>query len=235
MAHVVIEARDAGVVEIRIDRPPVNAFNLALARDLETVWREAIAQAPRALVLSAAGRCFSGGIDIKEVPGYTPAQQQEMVGTINRMVDAIYSAGLPVVCAVTGHIVGGALCVALACDYRVCTTAPCRLSLPEVEVDIPYPAGPLRVVQAELAPHVARRLVMANHACDPRQALAWGVVDELVEPDQVVDRAAAVAATLASLGGYARVKAQFRAPAAATLREIVETGRDPMLTGWLRT
>jgi enoyl-CoA hydratase/carnithine racemase len=235
MEHVVVAEHAGGVTEVRFARPPVNALNLPVVRELEATLEEVrAAPGTRALVLTGQGRCFTAGVDVKEVPRYSADEQRAMVRAINRAIHALFALPIPAVAAINGPALGGGLCVALGCDYRVATREPyCRLGLPEVEVDIPYPAGPLRVVREVLPPHTARLLVMTSHVCLPDEARALGVVDEIVPPEQVLPRALEVATRLAGLAGYVRVKAQFRAACVAELGEIVAHDRDPMLAEWI--
>jgi len=91
------------------------------------------------------------------------------------------------------------------------------------------------VVRAELAPAAARRLVLAARNYGPEQAQADGVLDELVPPEALLERASAVARELAATPreAYARIKEQLRADALARCRRIAETGDDPLARSWL--
>jgi len=219
LKHFHVEERPEALL-IRLDRPPANAINLDVAREMADVLGT-IANGPAggAVVITGTGRFFSGGLDLKQVPKYGRDEQREMIRTINRTARAIYSLPCPVVAAVNGHAMAGGLVLALACDVRVATSAPCKLALTEVNVGIPFPAGPMVIVKAELPPQAAR-------------ALALAVVDEIVPPDEVLPRALERAAMLSALPGYARIKAQLREVAIAELARIVEHDDDPMLREW---
>src|SRR5262249_36275631 len=138
------------------------------------------------------------------------------------------------VAAVTGHAIGGGLVLALAADYRVCTSAPCKLSLSEARAGIPFPAAPIAVVRAELSPSTARQLVLRASPIDPAAALAAAVVDELAKPDTVVERACAVAEEMATIprAGYVKVKGQIRGPMMARIAAVIDDDDDPLLVDW---
>jgi enoyl-CoA hydratase len=216
-----------GPIRVLLDRPPVNALDLELLQAITEAIAGAIDQRAPAIVLTGRGSCFCAGIDTKVVPTYTQERRRAAIAAINAMVSAIYAAPVPIVAALNGHALGGGLVMALACDVRVASTGRYRLALNEVEAGVPFPAGPLTVVRAELDASVARDLCLTGRMIEPEEAHALRVVDELA---QLLDRALALAAQLASLPAYAIVKQQVRGPVAAQLERIVATGDDPLLS-----
>ncbi len=186
-------------------------------------------------MLTGTGGFFSGGVNLKVIPSYDAAQQKEMIRAINRLVAGFYACPIPLVAAINGHAIGGGLVIPLCADYRVCTTAECKVGVPEVRAGIPFPAGPLAVLRAELAPPVARVMTLRAMSLTPEAALAMGVVDELAPPYRVLDRAIAMAEELAALprDAYARVKHQLRAEGIEKTRAAAENNHDPMLDVWL--
>ena len=175
---------------------------------------------------------FSAGVDLKVAPTLDREGQREAVAGINRLFAGWYSFERPVVCAVNGHAIAGGLILALCGDHRVCTTGEAKLGLTELRVGIGYPVAAFAVVQGELTPQAARRLALQADLVGPQRALELGLVDELAEPDQVLDRALEVANELAALprDAYTRVKRQVRA---RTLAELERIDEDPLLDGWL--
>lgn len=231
--YVTIE-RHGDVALVRLDRPPANAIDRELLRESHAVLEEVLASEPTAVVLTGREGFFSAGADLKAVPNLDAAGQREMVMGINRLCAGWYGFPRPVVCAVNGHAIAGGLVLALCGDYRVGATAG-KLGLTELRVGIPYPAGAMAVVRAELSPPAARRLTLEAELVDPPTALALGLVDELADPASVVPRALEVAARLAEppTGGYAAVKRQLRGDTIEALEQIVAQGIDPMIEQWL--
>jgi enoyl-CoA hydratase len=230
---VEIEDRD-GIRILRLSRPPVNALDLELAR----ATRKAVADAGEdarcgGLVLTGLPGVFSAGIDTRAVPAYGAEQRAEMLRTINRTVLALYTIEKPTVAAVSGHALGGAFVLMLACDRRVAARGSFQLGLTEAAAGIPFPAGPLAVVRAELAPAQLRRLALGALAAGPDSDLFAGIIDRVVEPEALLEAAAEEATRLRSLPAFGRVKRQLRAPAVAELTRIVDRDQEPLLEGWV--
>ena len=221
--------RQGATAVLTLDRPPVNALDLKALLALETALDEVAAAPPEGgLVLTGAGKAFSAGVDTRAFDGYGAADRAAMILGITRMIAGLYSLNCPVVAAVNGHALGGGFVLMLACDVRLAAPGEARLGLTEAQAGVPFPAGPLEVIRAELGPDLLRRLTLTSETLTPAELAAQGVIDGLVEGDLV---AAAVerAAALARQPAFGLVKAQLRAPVVARLRALAETGEDPLI------
>ena len=187
-----------GVTVATIDRPPANALDPALLADGLAALGQLCADPPPAVVLTGAGRFFSGGADLRVVPELSREEQEEMAAGANRLFAGWHRFPRPLVTAVNGHAVAGGLILALCGDYRVGPTSG-RFGLTEARVGIPFPSMAMAVVQAELTPGVARRLVLGAELIDADRARELGVFDETVADDAVLDRAIEVARGMAEL------------------------------------
>lgn len=230
--ELVRSREEGGVRVLELARPPANALDLPLVRALRSALDDADRDAScRALVLAGAPGVFSAGLDVHEVPAYEPATRREFVTTVNALMARLYGLAKPVVAAITGHALGGGLVLALACDLRLAAEGTYKLGLPEAEAGLPFPEGPLLVVRHELDPQTARRLVLASPTFGPRDRLARSFVDEVTEPDLLLERAAARARRLAEQPAFAEVKRQLRAPGLAELERIQPRGRPTRARG----
>jgi enoyl-CoA hydratase len=232
VSQVTITRGDDGVATVVADRPPANAMDVTLLRDLVAAIEEIAADLPSAVVLAGRPGFFSAGADLKAVPGYGPGEQRAMVEGINRMALDVYALACPVVGAITGHAIAGGLVLAVCTDLRVASSEG-KYGLTEVRVGVPYPQGAIGVVQAELAPQTVRQLAFGNELHDAQACLDLGVFDEVVEPAAVLPRAQEIARELASLPAdvYARTKNDLRGATIDRLRDAAAD--DPLLARWV--
>jgi len=229
--HVSLRKDDACVVVVTIDRPPANAMDLALLRDILDAIEQVASDPPRALVLAGRPGFFSAGADLKVIPDYGPQEQRQMVANINAMALGVYELPCPVIGAITGHAIAGGMVLALCTDIRIASRAG-RYGLTEVKVGVPYPQAAIGVVAAELAPHAARALALGNELIDAAECLRLGAFDEVLEPDEVLARALELGAKLALFPPdvYARTKRDLRGATIARLRAAAAD--DPLLARW---
>jgi enoyl-CoA hydratase len=211
-------------------RPPLNVMDLALMEELVGRLQELESNTPKGgLVLTGEGSAFSAGVDFKEVPSYSDDERARMVRGINAAVTVLYALPTATVAAVNGHAIGGGFVMALACDARLATEEPCKLGLTEVTAGLPYPACPMEVVRAEVEPAYRRHLVLSGDLIDPAAAQARGLIDEICPPEELLERAVALARVRAKAVSYAVVKQQLKRAATARMREVVASGADPLL------
>ncbi len=228
----VTTAAHGRVTVLTLDRPPVNAMDLEFLEAL-TAQLQAFATAPpAALVIAGRPGCFSAGVDLKAVPGYTASEQRSMVAAINTMVIATYGLPCPVVAAITGHAIAGGFVLALCADYRIASLDG-RYGLTEVKVGVPYPAAAIGVVRSELEPGAARRLALRGRLTSAADCVAFGAFDETVPAEEVLGRAVEAAGEFAALpaGVYAHTKDGLRGSAIAEMRAAAQT--DPRLNAWM--
>jgi len=226
----------AGIATLRLNRPPANALDLALITALADTFTELENQPEvRALIVTGAGRFFSAGLDLKAVPAYSRDEQRALANNLNRMVGRLYGLPLPVVAAVNGHSIAGGVIVALSCDYRIGAGGDYKIGLTEARVGVPFPVGPMAVVQSELSHPAARRAVLLARNVGPQEALAQGLLDELQPAEQLLSRATEMAEEMAALPrtAYGRIKRQMRAAALARIDDAVSNQNEPVLDSWL--
>lgn len=184
------------LVELRLDRPPANAFDMALVGAL----RAAIASLPgagaRALVISGSPGLFSGGLDVPALLALDRDGIRAFWSAYFGLLRDVAGCPVPVLAALTGHSPAGGAVLALHCDYRIGAAGDFRIGFNEVEVGLPIPAAILGVMRATLGYRAARLLTVSGELVDMQRALELGLLDELVAPPDVVPVALARAAEL---------------------------------------
>lgn len=186
--------RHEAVVELRLARPPVNALDSQLVKQLRTAIESAPALGARGIVLSGRAGMFSAGLD---VPALLQLKRPELIAFFRdffALCNAIASSPIPVVAAITGHSPAGGAVLSIFCDYRVMARSvdaakPFRIGLNEVQVGLTVPTVIQLGLQRLVGPYRAERLLVAGAMVEPEKALAIGLVDEVVNADEVVSRA----------------------------------------------
>jgi len=218
-----------GVAVLRLARPPVNALDLPTILALEIAFGRLLDERPVGLVLSGAGGVFCAGVDTRAFAAYSGGQKAEMIWAITRMVHRLYGLPFPTVAAVGGHALGGGFVLALACDARLAAKRlDAKLGLTEARAGVPFPAGPLEVIRAELPPQLLRRLTLTSATLAPAELLALGVLDGLIPAETLEAAAIDAAKDLAAQPAFQTVKQQLRGPALARLAELAASGHDPL-------
>jgi len=222
-------ADQSGIRLLTLDRPPVNALTLEFVEQLTSAFDQAQADVDcRACIVTGATGVFSGGIDVKVVPAYDNATRSRIVEAITELVAACYGIDKPLVAAVPGHAIGAGLILMLMSDYRIAARGEYRIGLTEAAAGLPFPAGPLEIIGAELSPELGRRLALGSETYPVDDPMFAGLIDEYVEPDDLLGAAGSAVERLAAMPAFGMVKAQFRRETRARIAAWKE-GADPVL------
>jgi len=220
--------RDGGVWVLRIANPQrANALDGTMLDALvETL---AGAGAARAVLLAGAGdRHFSAGLDLADRgPEELAGDLVDGERRLGRAARAIAECPRPVIAVINGAVFGGALELAIACDWRLAVRGA-RLGMPAARIGVVYAADGLRRFVAALGPARARRIFLTGQPLDAQEAYELGLVDQLAEPGELWDvahaaaRDVATAAPLAVAGTRAVVRAMEEGDGAAAERLAAE-------------
>ncbi|MFB8004933.1 AMP-binding protein [Nocardia sp. NPDC056000] len=185
--HVLIEViGDTAVITLR--RPAkLNALTVPMRLRLAALIREyGTGARARGIVITGTGRAFSAGEDLG-APPTTFAEMRETFESFHDITRAVIETTVPVIAAINGIAVGGASEITLCCDAR--------LGTPQTTFFQPENARGLTISNASsvLLPRIVRthamRLVLGSERIDAQQALRIGLIDQIVEADELLNRA----------------------------------------------
>lgn len=223
-----------GIGRITLNRPPVNAltpgFLKAFAGKLDEAERD---DAVKALVISSSFKVFSAGLDLKEAQRLDLAGQHAIVSALNVEFTKLFAFPKPVIAVATGAAIAGGLFFVLASDYRL-AGPKASFGLAEIRVGVDFPVGPLEIARATLNPNDLRRLMLGGRPIGAQAALAAGIVDEIAEPDTIMDQALHAARHYASIPPvtFASVKRQIRGEVIARIEAAMANGANTPEGGW---
>jgi Delta3-Delta2-enoyl-CoA isomerase len=177
------------IIELRLDRPPVNALNPELVRTVDEALASAMQNGARALVISGRPGLFSAGLDVPELLTLDADGMTAFWRSFFGLLGRVARSDIPVVAALTGHSPAGGTVIALFADYRVQARGDFRLGLNEVQVGLVVPPVIHQALVRLIGIYPAERHLVRGQMIPADEALKLGLVDELVEPDAVVARA----------------------------------------------
>ncbi|MER7984575.1 enoyl-CoA hydratase-related protein [Streptomyces noursei] len=194
---VQLEVAD-GVGTIRLDRPPMNALDVATQDRLRALAEEASRRDDvRAVVLWGGEKVFAAGADIKEMQAMDHAAMVLRSKELQDSFTAVARIPKPVVAAVTGYALGGGCELALCADFRI-AAENAKLGQPEILLGLIPGAGGTQRLARLVGPSKAKDLIFTGRHVKAAEALAIGLVDRVVPADEVYAQAHAWAARLAA-------------------------------------
>ncbi len=176
---------------LRLNRPEaLNAANWAWVNDLVTAT-DYLAQSLEAhvVIVSGEGRAFCSGLDVKELARGNLSL--DWFATWERGVVALSNLDAITIAAVQGYCLGGGLQVALACDLRIAST-DAVMSIPAVREGVVAALGPMRLARL-IGAGPAKRLCFLGRRFGAEEALALGLMTEVVTPDALEEHTLALA------------------------------------------
>jgi enoyl-CoA hydratase len=222
MNEVILEQPAPGVALLRINRPEArNALNMEvrqqLATHFATLGEDAIT---RCIILTGGDKVFAAGADIRDMVERTAVEMY--VRRSERLWQPIVACPKPVIAAVNGYALGGGCELAMHADIIVAGEGA-SFGQPEVRVGIMPGAGGTQRLTRAVGKYKAMKMLLTGEPVTARDALAMGLVSEMVADGEVLARALAIASTIAALPPLAVMQ----------IKEAVLAGEDSSLEAGL--
>src|SRR5260221_4254933 len=207
------------VATVTMNRPDaLNALSLQLTLDLGGAFRQAITDNARAVILTANGRAFCSGGDLREMQsmwereGRIEAFLEDPVGALHEVIKLIRETPIPYIAAVNGVCAGAGVNFALACDIVIAADdASFREAF--VRIGLSPDCGGTFFLPRAVGEKIAAELFMTGDAVSPERALSIGMINRVVPAANLADEAGKMAAKLAArpTGAIGRVKRMLNA------------------------
>jgi enoyl-CoA hydratase len=225
---VTTERRD-GVLIVHLDDGKANALSFEVIAAVHEAIDEAEAdEAVGALVVHGRDGRFSGGFDLGVMLGSDLTATINLVADGGALVQRLYGSSLPVVAACTGHALAAGALLLLGCDVRIGADVDAKIGLNEVAIRMVLPDWAFTIAGERLSNRHLQRALATARITTPRDAVDVGFIDEVVDADQVLARAVAVAAELAATldaSAYARTIAILRGPTLDAMERQIAADR----------
>ncbi len=210
-----IHSEKRGSVSVlRIEHGKANAIDTEFFENLDAALSEVEGE-PGGIVLTGSGSIFSAGVDLVRVLEGGADYLDHFVPKLTVGLTRVFSLPKPVVAAVNGHAIAGGCILACACDYRVAAAGSARMGVPELRVGVPFPTAPLEILKFVVPNNYLQEVVYSGRAFPLEAARERGLVDEIVNAEELLDRACEVAERFAAIGpaSFRMTKRQLRQPA----------------------
>ncbi len=178
-------------VQIRLARPPVNALNPELLSQLAQAIEAADQQRAHGIVLTGGAKVFSAGLDVPYLMTLDRIGLADAWGRFFHTAHIVAGSPIPIVSAIAGHCPAGGCVLALCGDYRIMARGHWRIGLNETQVGLAVPDAIQALLRRVVGPHRAERLMVAGAMIEAEYAHQIGLVDELADADQLLERALA--------------------------------------------
>jgi enoyl-CoA hydratase/carnithine racemase len=184
-----LEKQDA-IGHIVLDRPPANSYDKAFMDELDAAIEDARRDdAVKAILLrSASDKFFSAGADVSVFAKSGLEEQVAFVSRANQAMEKFESTPKVVVAAINGHCLGGGLEMALCCDFRIAAEGSYRIGLPEVTLGLLPGTGGTQRLPRLIGRQKALDFMLRGTTMPPQDALAAGIVDEVVPAAELIDK-----------------------------------------------
>ena len=208
------------VATVTLDRPPVNALGRGIRQELLQCFDALHDRADvRVVVLTASGKVFCAGADIKERTQLTGEAGE--YGKLNRLVREVFysimECSKPVIAAVNGAALGAGFAMTLCCDILLAAD-DAIFAMPEVDVGL---AGGVKFLQRHLTPSKARRMLLTGQRVPATELYRLGVLEACVPRDALMPAAMEIAREIAAKSPLAiqMLKQSFNTVENLTLRD----------------
>lgn len=236
--NTILFSESAGVATITLNRPEKrNAINRELIDDLLNALEQAAQKdSIRVVIVTGAGKAFCSGMDLEELNALTTRSPEENVKDSERMARlfrSIYEFPKPTIAAVNGAAIAGGCGIATFCDFTLASDEA-KLGYTEVRIGF-VPAIVSAFLTLQIGEKHARDLLLTGRILEAKEAYRLGLVNDVLPPDQVLERARDLARQLmqnspVSLAATKKLLCDYSREALD--REIAEAIRN---NAWIRT
>ncbi|WP_020677741.1 enoyl-CoA hydratase/isomerase family protein [Geopsychrobacter electrodiphilus] len=213
-----VEKKD-DIAILRMQYGSANAMDLNFCVDLSNMIRELAEHSSRAIVLTGQGKIFSAGVDLPQLLAGGVDYVRQFLPALDELLTTLFFCNKPVVAAVNGHAIAGGCLLTCCADRRFMAAGKSRIGVPELRVGVPFPVVALEIMRARTNPDFIAEVILDAATYAPAEARQRGLIDVVVEPEQLMGEALAAAESLAAIrpGLFGFSKRQLRQP----VREVI--------------
>lgn len=221
------DVRD-GVAILTMDHGRANALDLEFTAALTVALRAEERSPAGSAVLTGTGNIFSAGVDLLSLVDGGGEYVTRFLGVLREFIYALLEHPKPLVAAVNGHAIAGGCVMTCGCDHRLMVKGLMRIGVPELLVGVPFPTAAVEAMRLATPAHLLHDTIYSGRTFLPEEALARGLVNDLVEPEELIEQAVGVARRMAEIPGetFRLTKCQLRAHGLEAVRRAEADGTE---------
>jgi enoyl-CoA hydratase/carnithine racemase len=209
-----------GVAVLTMIHGKANALDIEFCHAIADRFVDLGKSDAKAVVLTGQGKIFSAGVDLKRLSEGGADYIRQFLPCLHRLYETVFFHPKPVVAAVNGHAIAGGCVLACCADRRIMAQDVGRIGVPEILVGVPFPALAFEIVRFAVPPRYLPEFTLSGATYASDEALRRGWVDEIAEPEDLLEDAMAVARQLSLLSpaAFTQTKKQIRQPVTERLQ-----------------
>ena len=212
--------QQGGIAVLRMAHGKANAMDLEFCQSMGERLEEIKKSSSKALVLTGEGNIFSAGLDLVRVLEEGCDYLRKLAPALSEVFGKLFLFPKPVVAAVNGHAIAGGCLLACTADHRIMSRGGGRIGVPELLVGVPFPSSAMEIMRFVTNSQQLQKLLYEGTTCVAEEAICMGLIDETVEPADLLDKSVEKAEKLASLSPqvFEHTKWHIRQPTLELIR-----------------
>jgi enoyl-CoA hydratase/carnithine racemase len=225
MSKVNLEAHDA-IAVLRLNNGVTNAISPELVDDLSETIKQ-IKNEFKGMVLAGGDKFFCIGLDLPTLLQLDRPDMTEFYGRFIQAVFDLYTLPMPTACAIDGHTTAGGAIFSISLDFRFVSSGRRFIGFNEVKIGLPIPYLVDLMLRQIVGDRSATELMFSGEFVEPEEALRIGLVDEVVAPEDLEEKAVAKISEMAALPACGLTIIKNNRIEAVTARYQDKRGADP--------
>jgi enoyl-CoA hydratase len=220
---IVKEIHDS-IAILRMQHGKVNAIDIEFFTAFQRELIEIEKSSAKAILLTGSGNAFSAGVDLFRLLKGEDNYVESFLKVLCEGLQTLFFSPKPVIAAVNGHAIAGGCILACSCDYKLGVNQGLTMGVTELLVGVPFPAIALEIIRFAVAPQYFQQIVYSGKTYPAAEALRFGLLDEIVAPEILMEEGFRVASRFAELpeNAFVLMKKRIREPLRQRLRLFPE-------------
>lgn len=206
---------------LRMQHGKANAMDLDFCVELTKTIQELAESSTRAIIMTGQGKIYCAGVDLPQLLAGGVDYVRQFLPALDTLFETIFFCNKPIIAAVNGHAIAGGCLLTCTADKRLMVNNTAKIGVPELRVGVPFPAVALEIMRAKTNPTFFEEVILGGGTYTVQEALQRGLIDSIVEEEQLLTEAMAAAESLVTIRpeNFAFSKQQIRQP----VREAIDS------------